>query len=211
MKVARRPIPAACFAVLMIGWSVWFAGCSFGAKGSPPPNPRALIVTELGEIKVELDLDRAPETVGNFLRYVRGGYYPGGSFHRTVRADNQPTNQVKIGVIQAGINPTRAKEEFLPIRLERTQNTGLRHRDGALSMARDGPDTATSDFFICIGNQPELDFGGQRNPDGQGFAVFGRVIDGQSVVRKIQAAPAEGQTLTPPVKILRISLLNAGQ
>jgi peptidyl-prolyl cis-trans isomerase A (cyclophilin A) len=70
-------------------------------------------------------------------------------------------------------------------------------------MARDGPDTATSDFFICIGDQPSLDFGGKRNPDGQGFAAFGRVVRGMDVVRKIQTAPANGQTLTPPVKILR--------
>ena len=73
--------------------------------------------------------------------------------------------------------------------------------DGALSMARDGPDTATSDFFICIGDQPELDFGGKRNPDGQGFAVFGRVVAGMDVVRRIHGAPADGQSLTPPVAI----------
>ena len=68
-------------------------------------------------------------------------------------------------------------------------------------MARDGPDTAIGDFFVCIGDQPELDFGGQRNPDGQGFAAFGRVTKGMDVVRKIQQAPANGQVLTPPVKI----------
>jgi peptidyl-prolyl cis-trans isomerase A (cyclophilin A) len=72
-------------------------------------------------------------------------------------------------------------------------------------MARDGPDTATSDFFICIGDQPSLDFGGKRNADGQGFAAFGRVTAGMDVVRKIQAAPAEGQNLVPPVRILRVS------
>jgi peptidyl-prolyl cis-trans isomerase A (cyclophilin A) len=71
-------------------------------------------------------------------------------------------------------------------------------------MARDGPDTATGDFFICIGDQPELDFGGKRNPDGQGFAAFGRVVKGMDVVKKIQAAPAQEQKLTPPVKIKTI-------
>jgi peptidyl-prolyl cis-trans isomerase A (cyclophilin A) len=70
-------------------------------------------------------------------------------------------------------------------------------------MARDGPDTATGDFFICIGDQPELDFGGRRNPDGQGFAAFGRVVKGMDVLRRIQAAPAKGQTLTPPVRIVQ--------
>ena len=68
-------------------------------------------------------------------------------------------------------------------------------------MARDAPDTATSDFFICIGDQPELDLGGRRKPDGQGFAAFGRVVSGMDVVRRIHAAPADGQSLTPPVTI----------
>ena len=85
--------------------------------------------------------------------------------------------------------------------------TGLRHLDGTLSMARDGPDTATGDFFICIGDQPELDFGGRRHPDGQGFAAFGRVVRGMDVVRAIQAAPADAQHLTPPVRILSARIL----
>jgi peptidyl-prolyl cis-trans isomerase A (cyclophilin A) len=91
--------------------------------------------------------------------------------------------------------------------LERTSVTGLRHLDGTLSMARDGPDTATSDFFICIGDQPSLDFGGKRNPDGQGFAAFGHVVGGMDVVRRIQAAPADGQSLTPPVRIRSITVV----
>ena len=91
------------------------------------------------------------------------------------------------------------------MKLERTRDTGLTHVDGAISMARDGPDTATSDFFVCVGAQPELDFGGKRNPDGQGFAAFGRVVSGMDVIRKIHAAPASGQSLAPPVKILGAS------
>jgi peptidyl-prolyl cis-trans isomerase A (cyclophilin A) len=156
--------------------------------------------TALGRIDIAVD-PRAPQTSGNFLRYVSGGYYDGGRFHRTVRADNQPSNRVKIDVVQAGPNPDSRRPEFEPIALERTSVTGLRHVDGAVSMARDAPDTATADFFICIGDQPELDFGGRRNPDGQGFAVFGRVVAGMDVVRKIHAAPADGQALTPPVAI----------
>jgi peptidyl-prolyl cis-trans isomerase A (cyclophilin A) len=166
----------------------------------------AVIETEMGEIEVELDAARAPVTVANFLRYVDAGHYTGGRFHRTVklRPDNQPQSTVKIEVIQAGINPEREKSGWPPIALERTNKTGLKHVDGAISMARDGPDTATSDFFICIGAQPELDFGGRRNPDGQGFAAFGRVTRGMDVVRKIQATPVEAQKLTPPVKIIAI-------
>jgi peptidyl-prolyl cis-trans isomerase A (cyclophilin A) len=164
------------------------------------------ITTSLGDIEVELDAERAPATVANFLRYVDAGFYTNGVFHRTVKTlpDNQPTNTVKIEVIQAGANPEQANNGFPPIKLERTNKTGIKHVDGAISMARDGPDTATSDFFICIGDQPELDFGGKRNPDGQGFAAFGRVTKGMDVVRKIQAAPAKGQKLIPPVKILKI-------
>lgn len=157
--------------------------------------------TELGVVEVELDAARAPVTVANFLKYVDGGHYDGGAFHRTVKMDNQPQNKIRIEVVQAGA--VKGKE-FAPIALERTKQTGLKHVDGAISMARSGPDTATSDFFICIGDQPSLDFGGMRNPDGQGFAAFGKVVKGMDVVKKIQQAPAEGQTLKPPVRILRV-------
>jgi peptidyl-prolyl cis-trans isomerase A (cyclophilin A) len=166
--------------------------------------PRVLIKTELGDIEAEVDTIHAPLTAANFLRYVDLGFYRFGEFHRTVREDNQPTDKVKIAVIQAGLDSLRVKD-FPPIKLERTKLTGLRHKDGTLSMARDGPDTATSDFFICIGDQPSLDFGGKRNPDGQGFAAFGRVLLGMDVVRKIQGAPVQGQKLQPPVAILSIA------
>src|SRR5258708_19200998 len=166
--------------------------------------PRVVIETDLGAIEVEFDAKAAPKTVANFLKYVDGKFYDGGRFHRTVKPDNQPDNKVKIEVVQAGINPDRVKDEFPAIKLERTNDTKLSHKDGTISMARDGPDTATSDFFICIGDQPELDFGGKRNPDGQGFAAFGKVVKGMEVVKKIQAAPAEEQTLKPPVKIIKI-------
>ena len=168
--------------------------------------PRVAIHTAAGVIEVELAADRAPATVANFLRYVDSGRYTGGRFHRTVtlRPDNQPNNAVKIEVIQGGVHPEFVGKDEPAIALERTRDTGLKHRDGTISMARAGPDTATSDFFLCLGDQPELDFGGRRNPDGQGFAAFGRVVRGLDVVRKIQASPAEGQTLTPPVRIERI-------
>jgi len=85
--------------------------------------------------------------------------------------------------------------------LERTSLTGLSHVDGALSMARGAPDSARSSFFICIGDQPSLDFGGNRNLDGQGFAVFGRVTVGMEVVRRIQIGEAVAQRLVEPVPI----------
>ena len=162
------------------------------------------IETNLGSIEVELYADKAPATVANFLRYVDAGRYKGGRFHRTVTMDNQPDKKVKIEVIQGGVNPAYAEKDYAPIGLERTGATGLRHLDGMISMARDGADTATSDFFICIGDQPSLDYGGKRNPDGQGFAAFGRVTKGMDVVRKIQGSKAEEQTLKPPVEIVSL-------
>jgi peptidyl-prolyl cis-trans isomerase A (cyclophilin A) len=103
-------------------------------------------------------------------------------------------------VVQAGLDSLRVRD-FPPIPLERTSLTKLKHLDGAISMARDGPNTATSDFFICIGDQPSLDYGGKRNPDGQGFAAFGRVVLGMEVVRRIHRSPATGQKLEPPIRI----------
>lgn len=166
--------------------------------------PHVVVRTALGDIELEIDSVRAPGTAANFLRYVDAGFYTNGRFHRTVKPDNQPTSVVKIEVIQAGIDTTRRGQGFPAIPLERTGVTGLLHRDGTVSMARGGPDSATSDFFICIGDQPELDFGGKRNADGQGFGAFGRVVSGADVVRRIQQAPVEAQRLTPPVPILEI-------
>jgi len=168
-------------------------------------NPaRVLVQTERGDIVLEIDTAHAPMTAANFLKYVDAGHYNGGTFHRTVKMDNQPDSPVKIEVIQAGVNADRAKDGFPPIPLERTSVTGLRHTDGAISMARGMPDSATSGWFICINDQPSLDFGGARNPDGQGFAAFGRVVQGMEVVRRIQRAPnTDAQRLTPPIKILK--------
>ncbi len=165
--------------------------------------PRVIIQTDFGNIEVEIDTVHAPITAANFLRYVDLGFYRFSRFHRTVRADNQRGSAVKIAVVQAGLDSLRVRD-FPPIKLERTSVTKLLHKDGAISMARDGPNTATSDFFICVGDQPALDYGGKRNPDGQGFAAFGRVMLGMDVVRKINAAPAKGQTLEPAVRIQNI-------
>ncbi len=177
------------------------------ACGAEPKPVRVLVQTDKGDIEIELDA-RAPNTVANFLKYVDGKFYDGGKFHRTVTPDNQPDNKVKIEVVQAGINPDKTKDEFKPIKLERTKDTGVKHKDGTISMARDGPDTATSDFFVCIGDQPELDHGGKRNPDGHGFAAFGTVVKGMDVVKKIQAAPAnKEQALVPPITIKKVTRL----
>jgi len=176
------------------------------ATAADDPKPVTVAIkTDAGDIEAELDAAKAPNTVANFLKYVDGKFYETGRFHRTVTPDNQPMNKVKIEVIQAGPNPEKEKDGFPAIKLERTRDTKLLHKDGTLSMARAGVDTATSDFFICVGDQPELDFGGKRNPDGQGFAAFGKVTKGMDVVKKIHKSATDGQMLKPPVKILSVS------
>jgi len=169
--------------------------------------PRVQIETAQGNIEVELYYKQAPITVSNFLRYAHERLFNDGQFFRTVTPENQPTNGVKIAVVQAEANLEKAKQFYPPIPLERTRDTGLKHLDGTLSMARNGPDTAQTSFSICIGDQPELDFGGRRNPDGQGFAAFGRVVEGMALVRKIHQSAAEGQGLNPPIQIQRVVLL----
>ena len=132
-------------------------------------------------------------------------YGPGkAAFYRVVRLDNQPVNPVKIEVIQGGVNRETGDLSTDYIPHETTRATGLQHRNGTLSMAREAPGTANTEIFICVGAQPELDFGGKRNPDGKGFAAFGRVTSGMHVVRKIQAQKDEQQYLKAPVPILNI-------
>lgn len=177
------------------------------------------IDTTLGTIIAEIDTERAPITAANFLQYVDEGAFDGGAFWRTVRMDNQPDVEVKIEVVQAIVAPTFEKKLHPAIALERTRDTGLQHVDGTLSMSRFALDTAQAAFFICINDQPELDFGGKRYADGQGFAAFGRVIKGMDVVRQIQQSPCSTdgsaptpeyaqvtyQRLMPPIGITKIS------
>ncbi len=162
-------------------------------------NPVVLIETTMGVIKVEVYPDKAPITANNFLRYVDAGLYDGTTFFRTVTMQNQPDNDVRIEVIQGG--QVEKEKEFEPITLERTTHTGLSHIDGVISMSRFKPDSARSSFFFCINDQLELDYGGKRYTDGQGFAAFGKVTEGMDNVREIQVQPHEGQRLTPPILI----------
>lgn len=164
------------------------------------PLPKVALETAFGVLVAEIETAAAPRTAANFLRYVDAGAYRGGQFHRVVHRDNQPNDQIRIGVIQGSRRADSAVYDA--IALERTTVTGLRHLHGTLSMARFGPDTARDQFFICVGDQPELDFAGRRNPDGQGFAAFGRLVSGWLVLEQIQNAPANGQTLDPPVRII---------
>lgn len=177
-------------------------------------NKVATIHTSKGEIQFELYTAQAPLTVANFVQYIEDSAFKGGDFYRVVRADNDQGNP-KIAVIQGRANPQH--QDFSPVHLETTALTGLLHLDGTLSMARGDPDTATNEFFICIGPQPALDFGGKRNPDGQGFAAFGRVIKGMEIVKSIQQtrqavevedAYVVGQILAHPVTIIDVTFAN---
>ncbi len=163
-----------------------------------------IIKTTLGTITIELYPKKAPITVANFLKYVNGRLYDSSSFFRSVTINNQPKDSIKIEVIQGGnVDSTK---EFAAILLETTKQSGLHHISGTISMARGKPATATSSFFICINDQPALDYGGKRNKDGQGFAAFGKVIRGMEVVKKIQQLyPDQGQYFKPEVLILSIT------
>ncbi|MDP2258362.1 MAG: peptidylprolyl isomerase [Caulobacter sp.] len=175
---------------------------------TPPPDPIPLVTihTDRGDVAVGLRIHDAPETVCNFLRYVDAGAYDGGSFFRTVVAATDG-NANPIDVIQAA-TPAGADDPGTgPIALERTRDTGLRHLAGTISMARDSPDTATSSFFIVVKDAPALDFGGLRNPDGQGFAAFGYVAGGMEVVRAIQTLPADDEQIERPVRITSVKLM----
>jgi len=177
---------------------------------NPAMAQKVLVQTERGDIVLQLFSDKAPVSSKNFLRYVKEHRYDGAGFYRVVRLDNQPDKKVKIEVIQGGLGDDSTKT-LSRIVHETTAITGLKHLDGTLSMARNGPGTAGSEFFICINNQPELDYGGKRNPDGQGFAAFGKVLSGMNIVKQIQQEQTgtgeKIQALTKPVKIIRMSVL----
>lgn len=171
-------------------------------------NPKILMQTEFGNITIELYAEKAPFTVENFLKYIDGNRLKDATFYRTVTMDNQPDNDIKIEVLQGGLFEDEHPDMLVPIEHESTKKTGILHKDGTISMARNEPGSATSEFFICIGDQPSLDYGGMRNSDGQGFAAFGKVIKGMEVVKKIQSLPAKNQYLEPKIQITQIERIN---
>lgn len=198
MQLSSR-MKSALFGVylLVLGWFA-FSACT-------KSNPQIELLTDHGRILLDIYEDDAPITASNFLRYVDEKRFEGATFYRVVTMRNQPNNDVKIEVIQGGLSFSGEHPNNLPpIRHETTKETGILHKDGVLSMARVEPGTAAGEIFICLGNQPELDFGGTRNPDGQGFAAFGKVVEGMDVVQAIQQLPEEKQMLVEPVKILSV-------
>jgi len=175
---------------------------TIGVHGFSQKTIACVIKTSLGDIYLELYPEQAPITVNNFMKYVDHGLYNNSSFFRSCTSENEMDREVKIEVIQGGDIPE--EKLFDPIPIETTEQTKLSHKNGSVSMARAGPDTAQSNFFICINDQPELDFKGKRNPDGQGFSVFGMVSEGMDVVLKIQSQKNKDQILDEPVTIYSI-------
>lgn len=170
-----------------------------------------IMQTQLGDIEIKVYNDRAPLTAENFLYYVDNNLYDDQGFYRAVRPDTDPRG-LGMQIIQGGLLSTESLTAFIDH--ETTQMSGLSHTDGAISMARDEPGTGSAAyFFISIGDNTSLDYGGTRNPDGQGYAVFGQVVKGMDVVRAIQLretnAPSDhpatkGQFLTKPVRIIEV-------
>ena len=185
---------------------LFLTGLLLSCHSSDPDKPHVVIRTRAGDIEVELYLRQAPRTVGAFLSYIDSGFYKNGSFYRVLNEDNQPTGTDFSKLIQGGIWKTsHAKAVALPgVPHETTRQTHILHTDGVISLARMAPGTGTTEFFICIGDQAGFDYGGANNPDGQGYAAFGKVVKGMDVVRAIYAEPENNQSFTPQIAILNI-------
>ena len=179
-------------------------GSSMAQDVPTPALPRVVLETSVGRIVIEVETTKAPITATNFLRYVDEKRLDGTTFYRAMKSTPE------MGLVQGGTNndPERTLE---PIAHEPTTQTGLSHIDGAISMARYAPGTATGDFFISVGATPSYDAGRPFSIDEYGFAVFGCVVEGMEVVRAILAAPTSptegegfmrGQMLEPRITIL---------
>jgi peptidyl-prolyl cis-trans isomerase A (cyclophilin A) len=200
--VSGKTITAICAAAL------FSPACAAGVSEAAV---KVAMLTSEGEIGIDLYLEKAPLTAGNFLRLVDGEHLDGGSFYRVVTYENDNGNP-RIEVIQGGLGGEQ-ESPFPAIGHETTEQTGILHTAGVISMARGDVGTASSEFFICIGEQPGLDHGNVRNPDEQGFAAFGKVVSGMDVVRRINQIRADaatdsdytkGQMLAEPVVIISV-------
>ncbi len=184
-----------------------FSTCIFlSCKHKTYKEPTVKIETNFGDIIVELYPEKAPKTVAAFLSYVDSGLYKDGSFYRVLKAEDQPSNAFKSDLIQGGIWQTKNKEQMsLPgIPHETTNETGILHKDGTISLARTEPGTANTEFFIVIGDQKAYDYGGSANSDKQGFAAFGKVIEGMKYVKQIHDQPDNQTSFTPSIPIKNI-------
>jgi peptidyl-prolyl cis-trans isomerase A (cyclophilin A) len=187
--------------LLIVTLSILLAAC-----GTKYKNPHIEIQTKFGDIEVELYPDQAPKTVKAFLSYVKAGYYNNSSFYRVLNDENQPSNAPKAELIQGGIYKSKPKvhDTLTGIPHETTEQTHIQHKRGVISLARLAPGTGTSEFFICLADQPGFDFGGENNADKQGYAAFGKVVKGMEIVNKIYNQREDNQSFDPPVPIYDI-------
>ncbi|WP_017931198.1 peptidylprolyl isomerase [Robiginitomaculum antarcticum] len=194
MQIASANINGSMRSFLLTLSALFFAACS--------GNPVVQLQTDQGVIEIEVYEDKAPKSAADFLYYVDEGLYDGQGFYRVVRPDNDNLD-MGMNIVQGGrLDLARLMPE---VDHEPTSQTGLTHHDGAVSLARDAPDTASAAyFFVSIGENKFLDHGGTRNPDGQGYAVFGQVTKGMDIVRAIQARPTDvnGHPEMPPHQML---------
>ena len=176
------------------------------AQTATPGIVRVTMTTAEGPLILELAADKAPLTVSNFLRYVDAGRYNGGEIYRGMAVSSNPL----MGLVQGGAKPGKP---IPPVAHEPTTQTGLKHVDGTVSLARYAPGTATSDFFICVGDAPYLDANPAATGDNAGFAAFGQVVEGMDIIKRILVMPKSqkadnpamvGQMLATYVKILSV-------
>ncbi len=168
-------------------------------------NPLVVIRTPEGNIVIELYARQAPKTTAAFLAIVDKDIYDNGSFYRVLRTTNQPSNAFKAELLQGGLWNRRRKRPELPlVPHESTRQTGIKHLTGVVSLARNEPGTGSSEFFICMADQPGLDFGGENNEDGQGYAAFGKVKEGMDIVYRIYNKPETDQYLDPPIPFISV-------
>ena len=169
-------------------------------------NPHIEIETKYGIIEAELYPSKAPQTCAAILSYVDSGFYEDASFYRVLNVTNQPSNAPKTEILQGGLWKTNYMKlyQMKGIPHEPTSKTGLKHTDGVLSLARNLPGTANAEFFICIGDQTQYDYGNSGVADKQGYSAFGKVIKGMPIVRLIQQQQAQGDQFSPKIIIYKI-------
>ncbi|MBG9375864.1 peptidylprolyl isomerase [Panacibacter sp. DH6] len=189
--------------LLYVCWVLFIVACSEQRTA----NPHVIIDTKFGGIEIELYPEQAPKTVAAFLGYVDSGFYKRANFYRVLNDENQPSNAPKAELIQGGIWKTNYQKAIAVrgVPHEPTSQTKLLHKNGIISLARAEPGTAGTEFFICIGDQPGFDYGGDNNPDGQGYAPFGKVVKGMDAVLNIYKSKEYDQKLDPPIVIYNIS------
>ncbi len=159
----------------------------------------------MGDIEAELYPAKAPQTVAAFLSYIDKGYYNNAAFYRVVLQEGLSPS-LNSGVVQAGVwQSNNALLQVPGIPHESTALSGLTHTHGTLSLARKAPGTGSTEFFICVGNQTQYDYGNAGVADKEGYAAFGRVTVGMETVQKIQLGRTNGETLLQKVRIKKIS------